>query len=182
MDYTEFFNKLRINFEQGLELMKRKNHDYAGEVDPFKNFRAAEALGVSVEQGILVRMSDKMARAANLLKIKQEQDLDGYRDIDGKPLGVTEESVKDTLIDLMNYSNILMVYLEYQRKGWMADKINDDGSSKVPFGRFGHCKTGCVVMHTRSELGHDLVAEPCQTNHVMSECRKVKCNICASFS
>lgn len=105
MNKEQYFQKLRDKFEHGLELMKRKNHDYAGEEDPFKNFRAAEMLGMSVEQGILVRMSDKLSRAANLLKMKDSEHADAKGSL------VTEESIEDTLVDLMNYSNILMVYL-----------------------------------------------------------------------
>lgn len=102
----QYFAQLRKNAEVGLEIMKRKNHDYAGDSDPFQNFRAAEALGISAEQGILVRMSDKMARIANLLKMKDCEQEDARGSL------VTEESIEDTLIDLMNYSNILVAYLK----------------------------------------------------------------------
>lgn len=106
MNNEQFFHKLRTNFEHGLELMKRKNHDYAGEEDCFRNFRASEMFGVTVEQSILVRMSEKLIRASNLLKMKRKDNDTGY---DGS---VRDETVIDTLGDLMNYSNILMVYLQ----------------------------------------------------------------------
>src|SRR5688572_2671660 len=41
---------------KALDVMKKKNQDYASAGDPFRNFRMFEALG------ILVRLSDKLAR------------------------------------------------------------------------------------------------------------------------
>jgi hypothetical protein len=82
-----------------LELMKKKNADYAGGgSDPFANFRRAEALGVcSTEQAFLVRMTDKMSRLATYSN-------------NGK-LIVEDETVHDTLIDMINYSVLLAAYL-----------------------------------------------------------------------
>lgn len=81
--------------------MKAKNEDYAASQDPFKNFRSAKLLGMSVEQGILLRMQDKMARCANLLQSQQK---------------VKDESIEDTLLDLMNYANILCLYRQSMKK------------------------------------------------------------------
>lgn len=84
-----------------LEVTKAKNHDYAGEADPYKNFKLVEQLGVcSVEKGILVRMCDKMSRISNLLE---------------KEAKVKDESVADTLIDLANYSILLKCYREQKK-------------------------------------------------------------------
>jgi len=107
MNQEQYFQKLRDKFEHALELMKRKNHDYAGEDDPFKNFRAAEMLGLTVEEGILVRMSDKLARVSNLIRTHENDNRKG------QDISVSEESIEDTLIDLMNYANILAVYFLY---------------------------------------------------------------------
>lgn len=80
------------------ETTERKNKDYAGGGDAFANFRMCEELGLcSVEKGILVRMSDKMSRIANLLD---------------KEAAVKDESVTDTLLDLAVYSIILKIYME----------------------------------------------------------------------
>jgi len=85
------------------ELHKRKNSDYAGSKDPFKNFRQCENLGIcSVEQGILVRMTDKMSRIATLIGENTEAK-------------VTDEKLTDTLNDLANYSVILKCYLEAKK-------------------------------------------------------------------
>lgn len=84
-----------------LELMKRKNADYAGSdgVNPFANFKRAEALGIcSTEQAFLVRMTDKMSRLSSF-------------SAKGK-LSVEDESVYDTLIDMINYSILLAAYIK----------------------------------------------------------------------
>jgi hypothetical protein len=82
-----------------LELMKKKNADYAGGgTDPFANFRRAEAMGVcSTEQAFLVRMTDKMSRLASYTSR-------------GK-LSVEDETVHDTLVDMINSSVLLAAYL-----------------------------------------------------------------------
>jgi len=97
MNKERYFKQLETNFNQALDLMKRKNQDYAGAVDPFKNFRLCESLGITLEEGLLVRMSDKLARIGNLLKNEAK---------------VSDESICDTVGDLMNYSAILLVWLQ----------------------------------------------------------------------
>ena len=84
------------------DILKRKNSDYSGKEDTYANFQYCEKLGLcSTEVGIMVRMSDKMTRISNLLK----QDAQ-----------VKEESIKDTLLDLANYSMILASYIEDKNK------------------------------------------------------------------
>lgn len=83
------------------ELSARKNSDYAGSggESAFANFTRVEVLGVATtEQGFLTRMSDKFCRLATFCR-------------EGK-LSVTDESVYDTLIDLINYSCLLAAYLK----------------------------------------------------------------------
>lgn len=85
--------------KQALELSQKKNHDYAGSDDPFANFRRVEALGVcSTEKGFLVRMIDKLSRLSTFCEKGELQ--------------VQNESVKDTLIDLVNYTCLLAAWLE----------------------------------------------------------------------
>lgn len=98
MNKKTFFSTIERYFKQNLETIKRKNADYAGDGDVYKNFNLVESLGIcSVEQGILVRMCDKMARVSTLLN---------------KENSVLSESIADTLDDLSNYSMILKSYLE----------------------------------------------------------------------
>jgi len=88
--------------EKGLELMKIKNADYSGIVNRFKNFDiAGDICNISSEKGILVRMADKIIRVGNLL------------DTDAQ---VKDETIEDTLIDLSNYSLILLAKLKQKKE------------------------------------------------------------------
>lgn len=97
MTRDEFIVGLR-NFYQGcVAISELKNRDYATHDDPFKNFHIAEAFGIRADKAILVRLSDKMSRIAQLLD---------------KPPSVRDESLKDTLRDMANYLAILSLLLE----------------------------------------------------------------------
>lgn len=79
---------------EALELMKKKNNDYASGSDPFMNFRRAEYLGfATAELGVLIRMTDKMSRISTFLK--------------NGDLSLSNESVYDAIIDMVNYSVLL---------------------------------------------------------------------------
>ena len=77
-----------------LELMQKKNHDYASEDDPYRNFRTFGELG------ILVRLSDKLARLRSWTE--------------NQKLAVTDESVRDTVLDAINY---LVLFEAYRNEG-----------------------------------------------------------------
>ena len=82
--------------EEALNLMKRKNHDYAGNkgVQPFANFERCEAMGIcATEQGMLVRIVDKLSRLSTFVSC-------------GK-LQVENESYKDAIVDIINYCVLL---------------------------------------------------------------------------
>lgn len=100
MNQTQFLARLSECYAENVEISRAKNADYANDGDPFQNFRLIDALTggkVSVEEGLLVRMSDKLQRVANLLN---------------RPGQVKDESVSDTLSDLANYAMILRIYRE----------------------------------------------------------------------
>jgi len=90
---------MRETFGRCLDISVSKNQDYASSADPFANFRRAEIAGVSVEQGILVRLTDKLCRIGNLL----EHDA-----------AVTDEKLSDTILDGINYLAILAAWLELE--------------------------------------------------------------------
>lgn len=71
--------------------MKRKNSDYAKDTDPFRNFRAHGLLGISV------RMQDKVSRLTSFSERGE--------------LSVVEESVRDTVLDLVNYAVLYYGYM-----------------------------------------------------------------------
>ena len=86
------------------EICKAKNKDYSGGGDSsaFNNFMIVEHKGVcSTEAGFLVRMEDKMMRINNIIKSGEA--------------AVKDESVSDTLMDLANYSILMMGYLKSKR-------------------------------------------------------------------
>ena len=84
------------------DILKRKNADYAGPKGEYNNFEFCEKLGVcTTEEGLVVRISDKMTRICNLLKADAQ---------------VKDESIKDTLLDMANYAMILASYIEDKNK------------------------------------------------------------------
>lgn len=95
-DYLAEFKKITGEL---VELTSRKNSDYANAQDAFLNFQLVERLtngDIKAEEGIVVRMSDKFQRIANLMS---------------RPAQVADEKVEDTLKDLATYSIILLLYL-----------------------------------------------------------------------
>jgi len=98
LDREEFLTKIQENMNKDLNIALSKNSDYADGEDAFQNFKGVQNWGIcSVEQGIMVRISDKMQRISNLLK---------------RDAVVSDEKIVDTLSDARNYLNILQVYLE----------------------------------------------------------------------
>ena len=107
-DLLEFFQKETTGM---VELMKKKNADYAGGNDnPFANFERVSAFDcVSTEQGFFTRMTDKLSRISSFIN-------------NGK-LQVQDESVKDTLLDLANYSLLFMAYLESKKMEEESNRV-----------------------------------------------------------
>lgn len=96
--YLEFHKEM---CDKMVEITKAKNHDYSSAEDPFANFKVVGSLGLSIEQGFLTRMSDKMSRLANFTK-------QGI-------FKVSDESFTDTCLDLANYAILLAGYVESQK-------------------------------------------------------------------
>jgi len=106
-EFIEYHKKVVLKMN---DIVKQKNHDYTGgdNCDAFANFVSVEQIGIaSTEQGFLTRMMDKMMRINTFVKQGQ--------------LKVKDESVKDTLMDLANYSILMMGYIESK-----DDKLEDD--------------------------------------------------------
>lgn len=102
MNNTEFLQDIKKNQEKGYNLTFSKNADYAGHDCVFKNFDVVEHIcGISSERGILVRMCDKITRIGNLLDRKEK---------------VRDETIEDTLLDLANYSYILLARIKARKK------------------------------------------------------------------
>tara|TARA_R100001082_G_scaffold74449_1_gene42974 strand:+ start:208 stop:546 length:339 start_codon:yes stop_codon:yes gene_type:complete len=97
-------------------LCDNKNIDYAQIQEPFSNFEMVEALKIcDAQTGILVRISDKIARISNLLKRNGERAID-------------EEKVEDTMLDLINYSIILLSYTMFSEQYDLENGEKNDKS------------------------------------------------------
>jgi transcriptional antiterminator Rof (Rho-off) len=78
------------------DLTHQKGHDYSGEADTLRNVKTAEMLGIcTAEQGVVIRLGDKLNRLAQLTK-------------PDAIARVKDESVNDTLLDMINYSVLLL--------------------------------------------------------------------------
>tara|TARA_B100000949_G_C14149047_1_gene393954 strand:+ start:325 stop:678 length:354 start_codon:yes stop_codon:yes gene_type:complete len=92
--------------KEAKQLMERKNHDYSGGENrelPFLNFSRVESMGITTtEKGFLVRMTDKMSRLSTFCK---EGDFK-----------VSDETLKDTILDIINYSILLYAYVESKKQ------------------------------------------------------------------
>lgn len=94
--YLEAFARLQ---NQKYEITKAKNSDYANNEDAFANFSLIETITngkITTAEGMLVRLTDKLQRVANLI----------YKEAD-----VADERLQDTLLDLSNYADIMNIYL-----------------------------------------------------------------------
>lgn len=83
-------------YDDAFQVLKRKNADYSGNKDTLKNFEvSAQIAKTTIPQGILTRLIDKVSRIGNLLEKKEMK---------GE---VNDESILDTIEDLINYAAIL---------------------------------------------------------------------------
>lgn len=103
--------------DRAFNLMQRKNHDYAADADALKNLRQCEQLGLcSVETGILVRITDKMSRMRQF--------------IESGILQVEDESIDDTIIDIINYSVLLRACIHEKRRACAGPTADSAVESK----------------------------------------------------
>jgi anti-sigma28 factor (negative regulator of flagellin synthesis) len=95
MNREQLLEEIVESQKQGLEIIRAKNMDYSTNDDPFKNFR------MWGEIGFAVRMSDKVSRIQQLIQNGKAE--------------VKDESLEDTLLDLANYSYLMLAYLKEKR-------------------------------------------------------------------
>lgn len=93
MNQKELLAHIETTFAQCLEICRKKNGDYATDQDALKNLRASEVIGVDPQKAILVRLTDKFTRLGNLID---------------RPPQVKDESVEDTIRDIINYNALLL--------------------------------------------------------------------------
>ena len=97
-----FVEDLRGAMNDALDIVEKKNTDYATEADPYKNFRFSQLINIGVEKAILQRVCDKMARVNNVIERGE--------------VAVKDETVTDTLLDIINYIAILKVYIDWEKE------------------------------------------------------------------
>jgi len=103
MNRDEYFHYHQLLCDSARKLSMSKNHDYSGGEDgsnPFQNFMFVEemGMGVTTEQGFMVRLADKMKRLAGFCKTGTFQ--------------VSDESFEDTCVDVINYICLLSAYVQ----------------------------------------------------------------------
>jgi hypothetical protein len=105
-------------FHEALETMKKKNADYAGDASSMKNFiLSAQITNIKMSQGILNRLCDKVTRIGNLI---------------GKEGAVKEESIFDTIQDLINYAAILHYGLQIEREQQEPSEFITIDTASIP--------------------------------------------------
>lgn len=78
---------------EAFELCLKKNDDYATKDDIFANFMLASTLDITPSVGVAVRLSDKWQRFTKGVRTNWD-------------MSIKDEKVKDTMIDIINYSAI----------------------------------------------------------------------------
>ena len=113
--YIEWFKNVTF---QMLKITEAKNKDYSWEDYAFKNFELIEELTwwkISTAEWLLVRITDKITRVANL--------------IHNNP-AVCNESITDTLLDCANYCIILDIYLSTLNPVNLLDNNDNENGTK----------------------------------------------------
>jgi hypothetical protein len=92
----------RQTFNECLIILSNKNHDYSKGDDEFRNFKLISKIrkNITPADGIIVRITDKIARIGNLLDLKTEV------------IRVKDEKLEDTIKDAINYLVILKAWLD----------------------------------------------------------------------
>lgn len=114
-------------FNETLDLLKKKNADYAGDANTYKNFEDPELQAYldkhgckldAVELGIRIRLKDKWARVNTLL----------FSDKDPSVIG---ESLEDTFSDIIGYAGIIKAWRENKRNKAINDIIYKTTAPKI---------------------------------------------------
>ena len=122
--------------------LTNKGSDYSGTEDTFKNFRLSEdVLDISVKKAIMIRLLDKVSRMGNLLD---------------KTAKVEDESLYDTIDDLIGYSILLKTALYFGTCRVSPDgSISDESISDESISNRSVSKNKPYSEDKFSEIGHD---------------------------
>lgn len=110
-----------------LVLLNKKNSAYSKDPnkDALSNLKMVQALGCcTTQQGIITRMCDKLSRLSNLTR--------WYDYTDKQEKIATDESVRDTIIDLINYAILLEASRVEKNEKENNDPENDGDWTELP--------------------------------------------------
>lgn len=119
MDREELFKIHEGMCKAALDISRKKNADYSKGKDALGNFWVCEATQVATaEQGILVRIGDKISRLASVTE---------------KGCQVLDESELDTALDIINYVVLFMAVREERRKksGLKAERYDENSKESL---------------------------------------------------
>jgi len=92
MHIDDFLAQHQRLCDEARALSRAKGHDYSGTADTLKNLKLAGAAGLCTpEQGVVVRLLDKLSRLAELDRPENQA-------------SVADESIQDTILDIINYA------------------------------------------------------------------------------
>ena len=101
MATQSFEQRFKELIDQEQVIHDAKRNDYTGKQDPLANYRFASALvGLSVEQGMLQRVAEKIFRLSVLLGGE------------GQEQQVKDESIVDTCLDIAIISKLIAIAWE----------------------------------------------------------------------
>jgi len=110
MVIDELIKKLKELYDKKMDIIQKKNHDYAKQWDVFSNFEyCAKVANIPIEKVMLVFIAVKIARLTELFDKKE----------------ALNESIEDTLIDLSNYADLLYVYTKQGRVNNKKGKMDE---------------------------------------------------------
>ncbi len=100
---SQLLDSISASHNKQFKIVQKKNADYSRGENEFRNFETVYAVlpWITTEEGIIIRMLDKLTRLANLAHHGNAY--------------VTEESFEDTCDDIANYANILKAYRQYKK-------------------------------------------------------------------
>ena len=102
MQTPELIELANSTFTKCIDTLQKKNNDYSKGQDALRNFKMVEVFQLTdPSTGILVRLCDKFARVCNLIHSEAQ---------------VKDESVTDTIDDILNYCILLKACIAESKK------------------------------------------------------------------
>ena len=98
MKNNSLYKEVKKIFAEALEIIKKKNAHYATKKKPYRSLEFSKELNIVPWKGAMLRLTDKLCILYAFLKNNLEYEHD--------------ETFRETLIDIINYSATVIVLLE----------------------------------------------------------------------